>query len=73
MTIVEALEQKLDIKKKEFGKKKEYFLFTVQKEIDTANFERNAISDLAVMLECKTKIKTLEETIALLKMKEGEE
>lgn len=69
MTIVEVLERKLDITKKEYDKRKEYFLFSVQKEIDTANFERNAMSELAVMLECKTKVKTLEETIAVLKMK----
>ena len=69
MTIVESLEQKLDFAKKELGKRKEYFLFSVQKEIDTANFERNAMSELAVMLECKARITTLEETISRLKMK----
>lgn len=69
MTIVEVLERKLDITKKELDKRKSYFLFSVQKEMDTANFERNAMSELAVMLECKTQIKTLEETIATLKIR----
>ena len=69
MNIVELLEQQLDISKKELDKKKEYFLYSVQKEIDTSCFERNAMSELAVMLECKTRIKNLEETIAILKTK----
>jgi hypothetical protein len=69
MTIIELLERKLDIDKKELDKRKEYFLFSVQKEIDTSCFERNAMSELAAMLECKTRIKALEETIAILKMK----
>lgn len=69
MTIVEALEQRLDFAKEELDKQKNYFSFSVQNEIDTTCFERNAMSELAAMLECKTRIKTLEETIALLKMK----
>lgn len=67
MTSVEALERKLDIAKKDFDKRKEYFLFSVQHEINQSNFERNAIAELAVMLECKARIKTIEETITMLK------
>lgn len=61
-----ALEQRLSFAKAEYEKRKQFFLLMVSNEIETATFEKNAISDLIAMLEIKTRIKTLEEEIQLL-------
>ena len=61
-----ALEQQLSLAKEEYEKRKQFFLLVVNNEIETAAFEKNAISDLMVMLEIKTQIKTLEKEIQLL-------
>ena len=37
----------------------------VENEVDTGNFERNAISELMLMFELKTEIKELEDIISI--------
>ena len=61
----EFLEQKLQEKEKQLNQRKEVFKIFVENEIDTGNFERNAISDLTIMLELKTEIKELKNIISV--------
>jgi hypothetical protein len=61
----EFLEQKLQEKEKQLNQRKEVFKIVVENEIDTGNFERNAIADLTIMLELKTEIKELKNIISV--------
>ena len=61
----EFLEQKLQEKEKQLSRRKEVFKIMVENEIDTGNFERNAISDLMLMFELKTEIKELKNVISV--------
>ena len=68
MTLEEMLEQKLHFAKQEYVRRQQYFLLMVNKEINHTTFEQNAISDLVAMLECKTRIKTIEEDLSSIKI-----
>ena len=57
------LEQRLKAKEKELAHIKDVFKVMVENEIDFGNFERNAISDLTIMLKIKTEIYELKSTI----------
>lgn len=61
----EVLERKLQEKKKQLAHRKEIFKIMVENEVDTGNFERNAISELMLMFELKTEIKELEDIISI--------
>jgi hypothetical protein len=61
----EFLEQKLREKEKQLNHRKEVFKVVVENEIDTGNFERNAIADLTLMIELKTEIKELKNIISV--------
>lgn len=61
----EFLEQKLQEKEKQLSQRKEIFKIFVENEIDTGNFERNAIAELTVMLELKTEIKELKNSLSV--------
>ena len=60
MNIVEVLEKKLTSANEELETRKNYFLLMVNNEINTSCFEKNAINELLVMMECKNRIKTIE-------------
>lgn len=60
-TILEELE-------KEYEYKRNSFIIMVKNEINTTCFERNAMSDLAVMLELKSQIKALKMVVANLRL-----
>lgn len=66
---MEALKQRLEEKKKQLNHRKDVFKVMVETEIDTANFERNAISDLCLMIELKSEIEELEHIILVLGVK----
>lgn len=55
-TIIERLENK----KTELKKEQEYFTVMCHNEMNTGNFERNAINILLVMQQLKTEISELE-------------
>jgi hypothetical protein len=61
----EFLEQKLREKEKQLNHRKEVFKIVVENEIDTGNFERNAIADLTLMIELKTEIKELKNIVSV--------
>lgn len=60
----EVLEQRLQSKESQLSRRKEIFKIMVENEINTGNFERNAISDLMLMFELKTEIKEIKNAIA---------
>lgn len=64
----EILENKLETKQKEYEEKQQYFLVFVENERSTGCFERNAISDLFIMLQLKSEISQLQETLTLIKL-----
>lgn len=59
------LEKRLQEKEKQLNHRKEVFKIVVENEIDTGNFERNAIADLIIMLELKKEIKELKNIISV--------
>lgn len=63
MNTKDVLEHRIIAAKKELEQRKQFFLLSVQNEIDNAAFERNAIAKLVAMQECKIYIKTLTDTI----------
>lgn len=66
---METLKQRLEEKKKQLNHRKDVFKVLVETEIDTANFERNAVSDLCLMLELKSEIEELEHIILVLEVR----
>lgn len=53
------LEQQIADKEKKFAKEKNNLKYMVEKEIDSDNFELNAINQLLRMMELKTKLEEL--------------
>lgn len=64
---IEFIEQRLKEYKEQLGRRKEIFSVMVQNEIDTGCFEKNAISELNLMMEIKAAIKELEFSLRCLK------
>ena len=64
------LVQRLKVKEKELIQRKEHFKIMVANEIDTGCFERNAISDLILMLALKVEIEELKSSIRIYSTKE---
>lgn len=60
MSKEETLRARLDTKKEELKKKQESYLVLAEREINTSQYERNAISDLLVMMQLKAEIHELE-------------
>lgn len=54
---------RLELKERELAHRKDVFKVMVENEIDTGNFERNAMSDLALMWELKAEINELKYVI----------
>ena len=54
------IKQRLESKRVELKQKQDYFDVLCHSEMNTANFERNAINDLLVMYQLKSEIKELE-------------
>lgn len=54
-----SYETRLAELEREYEHKKHSFIVMVENEITTTCFERNAIADLAIMLELKSQIKVL--------------
>lgn len=53
---IKQLKVELETARAEYARKRTSFLSLIDYEIDTYNFEKNAISDLTEMLAIKTKI-----------------
>ena len=64
---IEFIEQRLREYKGQLSQRKEIFSVMVQNEIDTGCFEKNAISELNLMMEIKAAIKELEFSLRCLK------
>ena len=64
---IEFIEQRLREYKEQLSQRKEIFSVMVQNEIDTGCFEKNAISELNLMMEIKAAIKELEFSLRCLK------
>lgn len=64
---IEFIEQRLKEYKEQLSQRKEIFSVMVQNEIDTGCFEKNAISELNLMMEIKAAIKELEFSLRCLK------
>ena len=64
---IEFIEQRLKEYKEQLSQRKEVFSVMVQNEIDTGCFEKNAISELNLMMEIKAAIKELEFSLRCLK------
>lgn len=64
---IKFIEQRLETAKEQLRQRKEIFSVMVQNEIDTGCFEKNAISELNLMLETKSAIKELEFSLRCLK------
>lgn len=60
MSKVETLRIRLEAKKEELKQRKESYLILAEREINTSQYERNAISDLLIMMQLKAEIKELE-------------
>lgn len=60
MSKEETLRARLDTKKEELKKRQESYLVLAEREINTSQYERNAISDLLVMMQLKAEIHELE-------------
>lgn len=60
MSKEETLRARLDAKKEELKQRQESYLVLVEREINTSQYERNAISDLLVMMQLKAEIQELE-------------
>lgn len=69
---IEIYENKLVALEKEYKARKHSFTIMVENEITTTCFEKNAMADLAVMLELKTQIKTLKTIVSDLRAGEFE-
>lgn len=68
------LENHLKWMKEDYDKRVEYFKIEVEKmDKSDANFERNAINSLTVMMDLKSRISELEKTIDIVKVYEKEE
>lgn len=65
MSKEETLRARLDTKKEELKKRQESYLVLAEREINTSQYERNAISDLLVMMQLKAEIHELEFEIML--------
>lgn len=57
---VETLRTRLEAKKEELKKRQESYLILAEREINTSQYERNAISDLLIMMQLKAEIHELE-------------
>lgn len=57
---VETLRTRLEAKKEELKQRQESYLILAEREINTSQYERNAISDLLIMMQLKAEIKELE-------------
>lgn len=60
MSKEETLRARLDAKKEELKQRQENYLVLAEREINTSQYERNAISDLLVMMQLKAEIQELE-------------
>lgn len=60
MSKVETLRIRLEAKKEELKQRQESYLILAEREINTSQYERNAISDLLIMMQLKAEIKELE-------------
>ena len=63
----DIINERLNAKKNELKQKQEYFEVLCHREMNSANFERNAINDLLVMYQLKTEIKELKHLEMLYK------
>lgn len=57
---MDIIKQRLESKRVELKQKQDYFDVLCHSEMNTTNFERNAINDLLVMYQLKSEIKELE-------------
>lgn len=60
MSKEETLRARLEAKKEELKQRQESYLVLAEREINTSQYERNAISDLLVMMQLKAEIQELE-------------
>lgn len=60
MSKEETLRARLNAKKEELKQRQESYLVLAEREINTSQYERNAISDLLVMMQLKAEIQELE-------------
>lgn len=58
--VKEEIARRLGLRNDELKTRKENFMIMCQNEINTSNFERNAINDLMIMMQLKSEIKELE-------------
>lgn len=65
MTLEETLKIKIELAKQELTERQNNFRKWVDSDINTACFEQNAITELLLMMNCKTYIKTLENNLLL--------
>jgi archaellum component FlaC len=71
MTPIETLKQRLESRKKEYADRKEWFMIEVKNDINSSNFEKNAIGSLTTMIELKSEIETLELAIKMIDIQYG--
>ena len=64
----ETMIKRLENKREEFKKEQEYFTVMCHNEMNTSNFERNAINNLLVMQQLKTEISELEHLSMMCQM-----
>lgn len=64
----ETVIKRLESKKEELEKEQEYFTVMCHNEMNTNNFERNAINNLLVMQQLKTEISELEHLSMMCQM-----
>ena len=65
--LIKTLEARLDAEEKRLKELQERFIIFTENEIDTSCFERNAMSELMVMLEHKATIANIKHDLLLLK------
>lgn len=58
--VKEEIARRLGLRNDELKTRKENFMIMCKNEINTSNFERNAINDLMIMMQLKSEIKELE-------------
>lgn len=56
----QEIKKRLELRTEELKTRQTNFMIMCQNEINTSNFERNAINDLMIMMQLKSEIKELE-------------
>ncbi len=62
------IKERLESKKAELEQRKVYFSALCNNEMDTKNFEKNAITELLIMQQLKSEISELERIVQLMNM-----